>query len=244
MEEIIPLHSRTDIAIVIVTYNNASLIINQVELIKRFCTDAHDIIIVDNSTKQNVIDAIQYYNNTKLHCQYHKTWASSTYGSDSHSFAANNAYTKFCNDYSYFFYLDHDCFPIKEFSIKQILKDKIMVGVGQNKEGIEYFWPGCVMWDNTKIDHGLINFSINREFKLDTGGELRLVIEKYGKEKCTFINEIYCQNPNFNKSIYNYYALINDGMFMHFINGSNWTKSNDNDERINSLLNILEEKTK
>lgn len=229
-------------AIVIVTYNTANLIVKQVELIRRFCKDEHDIIIVDNSLIPSVIEAIQYYNST-LGCIYHKTYASSMNGSDSHAFACNNAYLKFKDSYDYFLYLDHDNFPIKKFSIKSILENKTMVGMGQNKNGIEYFWAGCVMWDNAKIDHSLINFSTNLELGLDTGGMLYKVIERYGKEKCTFMDEMHYQNPNFTKSMYNFYALINDGMFFHMLNASGWNPSEGNEERINSLLNILNEKT-
>lgn len=229
-------------AIVIITYNTAQLIQKQVELIRRFCKDEHDIIIVDNSTHVDVSEAIVYYNNT-MQCKYYKTHSSSMNGSDSHAFACNWAYHTFANSYDYFFYLDHDNFPIKEFSIKSLLENKIMVGMGQNKQGIEYFWAGCVMWDNTKIDHTLINFSTNLELALDTGGMLYKVIERYGKEKCTFMDEIPHQNPNFNKSMYNFFVLINNGMFFHMLNGSGWNPSEANEERINSLLNILNEKT-
>lgn len=234
--------TRPDTAIVIITYNNANLITRQVELLRRLCTDTIDIIIVDNSTDDDVIKAIKYYNDTALHCIYLKTTANSKNGSESHSFAANLSYLKFQNDYEYLMYIDHDCFPVKPFSIKGILDGKIMAGMGQNKDGIEYFWPGCVMWNNGKIVHSLVNFSPSHELKLDTGGMLYKVVEEYGTELCLFLNERHEQNPNFNKSMYDFYAMINDGLFMHFINSSGWNPTDGHQERINSLLNILDEK--
>lgn len=231
------------IAIIIITYNNAQLICKQVELIRRFCKDDFDIVIIENSNVQDITDAIKYYNDTKLNCIYYKTLSTENNSSNGHTFAANFAYDKLKNNYDYFAFLDFDLFPLKDFSIKEILKDKVMAGLAQCKSK-KYFWPGCLFFDNTKIDHDLIDFSINRELELDTGGNFYKVIEKYGEEACVFFDEAYEQNPYFNKSMYNFYAMINNKLFMHFINGSNWANALDNQDRINSLLNILDQKTK
>lgn len=231
-------------AIIVVTYNAAKLLRTQVDLIRRFCKDdSYDIIIVDNSTEEEQIKAILYYNEA-LGCKYLKTHASSKNGSDSHAFAANLAYSTYRDLYSKFFFLDHDAFPLKTFSVNEILNGRVMVGVGQNKDGIEYFWPGCVMFDNEKIDRTLVDFSTNHDLKLDTGGQLYKVIEKYGKTETGFLNEMHCQNPNFNKSMYNFYVLINDGMFLHMVNGSGWNPAEANEERLNSLLNLVDAMTK
>jgi hypothetical protein len=84
-----------------------------------------------------------------------------------------------------------------------------------------------------------IDFSVNHELGLDTGGNLYKIVEQ-AKDDIIFFNEIYNENPEFTKNMYNFYALINDGMFMHFINGSGWNKVGHQEERINSLLNILD----
>ena len=88
----------------------------------------------------------------------------------------------------------------------------------------------------------LIDFSTSNELGLDTGGLLFMVLERYGNESAVFFNEVHVQNPYFNKSMYNFYAMINNGMFLHCINGSNWNPSESHEERTNSLLNIIEEK--
>jgi glycosyltransferase involved in cell wall biosynthesis len=235
-------NKKNEVAIIIVAYNNADFIIKQAKCIKHFCKDDFDMIVIDNSSKEEFFEAIQYHA-INSGCMYVKTQASSKNATDSHAFACNFAYWKFRNNYKYFFFTDHDSFPVKNFSIKKILEDKVMAGLRQEKtSGKKYFWAGCVMFDNNKIEETLVDFSPNNEFGLDTGGNLYKVIEKYGEELCVFFNEAYHQNPNFNKSFYNFYSSINNEMFMHFINGSNWANANDNHERINSLLNILEEK--
>lgn len=233
---------KPDTAIIIITYNTSRFIKKQVECIRKFSKELVDIIIIDNSFDDDAIKSIKYYNDSELHCKYYKTDATSRNGSDSHSFAANAAYMMYKAEYKFMMFLDHDCFPVKPFSIKEMLSGHVATGLGQRKGELEYFWAGCFMFDNENIDRTLINFSTNHELGVDTGGMLYLLIKKYGKEQCPFLNERHVQNPNFNKSFYNFYAEINDGMFMHFINGSSWNPSEGNEERINSLINILDEK--
>lgn len=228
------------LAIVIVAYNTPSLLPRQIDCIKKFCKDDYDVVVVDNSTNKEAIDAV-YYWTTVYGTRYIKTNAASKNGSGSHVFACNTSYHRLKDRYSYFFYLDHDNFPIRDFSVVSILDGKAIGGLGQEKSKT-YFWAGCVMWNNITIDKSLIDFSTNSEFGLDTGGNLYRVIERYGNDACVFFNEKYYENPCFPQTMYNFYATINDDMFMHFINSSNWNPTMGNEERVNSLLNILEER--
>lgn len=236
------MQSKNKVAIIIVTYNVASLINKQIELIRKYCKDEFDIVVVNNSDNSEVIDAIKYYT-TQAGVAYIKTQSFQQGGSDSHVFACNTSYFKLRDSYDYFLYLDHDNFPIREFSIIDVLGDKIIAGLRQDKSKT-YFWPGCVMWNNRTIDKDLIDFSVSHELGLDTGGNLYRVIEKYGIDACAFFDEKYYENAGFRQPPYNFYATINDDMFMHFINASNWNPTDANIERVNSLINILEERTK
>lgn len=220
-------------AIVIVVYNTDKFISKQIELLHRFCKDKFDIIVVDNSTITEIVNSI-LYKISKTNCLYLKTNASSQWGSDSHAFAANVAYNQFKSEYEYFFFLDHDCFPVKPFSVKEVLGANVIAGIGQAKSRT-YVWPGCVMFK----PNDEINFGASHEFGLDTGGLLYKIVEP---GPTLFFDEVHEQNPEFNKSMYNFYASINQGMFMHFINGSGWNKTAAQEERLNSLLNILEKK--
>jgi glycosyltransferase involved in cell wall biosynthesis len=228
---------KSKVAVVIICYNNPRLLTPQIKLLRKYCTDKPKIIVVDNSTDQEAIDAIEYYCK-QLKVRRIKTKASSHNGSDSHSFAANVSYLMLKDKFDYFLYLDHDCFPVKPFSIVETLGKNLFAGIGQQKSKL-YLWPGCFMF---KTMEG-IDFSPSHEFGLDTGGNLYKLIEA-NPNKTLFFDEVYEQNPGYNKSIYSFYAMINKGTFCHFINGSNWNYQETNEERINSLLNILEYKTK
>lgn len=232
------------LGIVVITYNNADFIRRQAELFKKFCKDEYELVVIDNSTKQEAIDAIKYVATDINKFRYIKTKASSINGSDSHAFAANLSYQMIKNDYDYLFYVDHDLFPTKEFSVIDILGDKLFAGIGQGKEKL-YLWPGCLMIRNILFfKENNIDFSPNIPLGLDTGGNVYKMIDMFGKDSVVHFNEMYEQNPQFTKGMYQHYSVINEGMFIHFINGSGWNPSPDNQERINSLFNILESKTK
>lgn len=229
------------LAIVIITYNCHNVFLKQIERIARHCKDKYDLIVIDNSTNEKSVMAITHYcdkirESGELVVMRHKVIASSVNSSASHSFAANYSQTLYGESYDYFLYLDHDCFPVKDFSVIDLLGAKAMAGVGQAKIKKTYLWPGCLMFKkNSSID-----FSPNHELGLDTGGNLYKAMELSG-DNVIYFDEIHKQNPEFTKGFYNFYSLINDGMFMHFVNGSNWNNREHHEERINSLLNILDQ---
>lgn len=228
----------TNTAIVIIAYNNPSLLVKQVECINKFCTDAYHIWVIDNSNIPEAIEGVRHHAE-RMGCKYMKTNATSKGGSESHAFAANISYLQIKDSYQFFLYLDHDCFPIRSFSIANTLADKVIAGIGQTKSRT-YFWPGCVMFRQDEA----IDFSTSNRLGLDTGGNLYKMIDKWGEDSCIFFNEEYHQNDQYNgDSMYSYYTTINDSMFMHFIAGSNWQGLKDNEERVNSLINILDQRT-
>lgn len=231
------------LGIVIITFNiHPEVFLLQVEAIKKFCKDEFEILVIDNSSIADEAENIRYHSSV-LHLNYTKTFAGGNGSSDSHSFAANFAYQQFKYNYDFFLFIDHDCIPVKDFSVVEILGDgHVAAGIGQDKKK-KYIWPGCFMLANNAVDKDLVDFSTNSEFGLDTGGNLYLLLEKYGMESFKDFNESYHQNPGFVSKDYGHYAMINDSMFLHFINGSGWNKKDDYKNRINSLINVVKEKT-
>lgn len=231
------------IGICIIVYNlHPEIFILQMKAIKKYCKDEDYVIeIFDNSSDEKKANNIQYQAELQ-EVKYTRTHATSQNGSDSHVWACNLSYEKIKKDYQAFFYCDHDAIPIKEFSIEEILKDgQAMAGLGQGSKKT-YFWAGMVMWVANRVDDELIDFSVSHELNLDTGGMLYKVVEKYGKEGCIFFNEEYYQNPYFNGARNNY-ATINNNMFLHITNSSNWSGDERHEERINSMINVVKEKT-
>lgn len=227
------------VAVVIITYNiQSEIFILQIQAIRKFCKDYFEIQIFDNSTKDHMGEAIRYHSDL-LNVNYTKTNPAVGEGSENHSWAANLSYQILKDNYDYLFYLDHDCVPVVDFSIVEMLGEKLYAGIAQKTP--TYLWPGCFMFNNS-VDHDLIDFTPNHLLGLDTGGELFHLVDKYGKESGLFFKENYCQNQYFNHKLYNHYAMIQD-TFMHFIAASNWISIEHHTERINGLIAILKEKT-
>ncbi len=225
-------------AIVIITYNiRSEIFILQVEALRKFCKDDFTIEIFDNSNNAEMAEAIRYHAD-RLGVNYTKVNSSVGTGSESHSWAAQFSHKKTTPEYDYYFYLDHDCIPVKNFSVQEILNGKAYAGIAQKTP--TYIWPGCFMFNNYMCGH-LIDFSPNHELQLDTGGGLYKMVEALGKEQGVFFSEEYCQNQHYQKVAYNHYSLINN-TFIHFIAASNWNNIEDNDARINGLIAITKEK--
>lgn len=232
------------VGVIVITYNLSSeIFILQMQSIRKFCKDEnYEINIFDNSDNPDMAEGIRYHAE-QLEVNYFKISSSSHNSSDSHSWAANHAYEKLSDVYDYLFFADHDLIPCQDFSIVNILSGgHVMAGLGQGAQKT-YMWQGCVMINLTAIDKDIIDFRTNQEFRLDTGGNLYKVVDKYGKENCVFFNEVYHENPYFNSNKYTSYAMINNDMFMHCIAGSNWAKTDRHEERMNSLVNIIRQKT-
>jgi len=227
-------------AIIIVVYNTAEFIVKQVECIRRFCKENPNIIIIDNSSKQEVSDAI-VYRIQNLNCIYEKVTSHSGNPSLSHAFAANHAYHKYYLEYDYVMMLDHDAFPIVEFSMEKILEGgKLIAGMTQfRRSGKVYFWPGCLIISNA-LSPELIDFSPNEQYGLDTGGNLYKAFEKFPKHNFVFFDEHTHENIHFKQLHHNKYTVIGK-IFMHFIAGSNWNNlpKEEYDARISGLMAIL-----
>ena len=220
-------------AVIIIFYNNTDFLLRQHEHLSLFMKDEYKLIVIDNSSDPVAAAGMKHHADEKG-LEYVRTQSSSKNGSASHAFALCFAYQKYVNKFEYILLLDHDAFLIKPLSAIETLADKSIAGLGQIRNGEKYFWPGCCMF-KTSIP---MDFSIS-EGK-DTGGNTSKAIQSVGEENCIFFDEVYVQNEGFNKSQYNFYALLSNGTFLHFINGSNWANSTDNEERLNSLFNVLE----
>ncbi len=232
------------VGLVIICYNISSeIFLLQMEAIRKFCKDKdYTIEIIDNSSDEEMAEGIRYHSESvnmkgELRINYTRTHSSTKDSSDSHCFASNFSYRILKEDYSLFGYLDHDLIPITDFSVEEILGEtKMIAGVGQH-HGV-YMWPGCLFF--RKMEG--IDFSPNHDLGYDTGGNLYKTIENVGKEHCIFFNEQYFENPYYRKEPYNYYAVINNGMFLHCVALSNWVNLEDHTDRVNSIINIIREK--
>ena len=225
-------------AIISIVYNQSELIMRQTKMYRKFCKEPVDFIIIDNSNIPEVTQSIKYHN---ADCIYHKTSTPHGQPSLSHAFAANFAYSLYKDSYDYLLWTDHDLFPIKPFSIEEMLGEKWIVGLEQIRKHIKYLWGGFIIINNKEIPREYIDFYPANvdNVQLDTGGEFYRIIKEY-PDMIGYVDEEHIENHLCKDHFYNFYAML-DKRFMHFINGSNWAGIKNFEQRQNSLLNILDE---
>lgn len=227
------------LGIAIITYNlDCRVFVLQVDSIKQLCLDETAIEVFDNSTDKEAAKAIKYHCDTRG-IPYKRTKAGSKNSSDSHCFALKCAYEMMRDRYDLFLFLDHDCIPVRKFSVIGELGLSLMAGIGQGVQK-KYLWVGCLMMNLSGIDKNEIDMNYSHEYGLDSGGKLYKVIEKYGMENFKFFDEMYCELDGYTGK-YGYYTLINDGMFIHMVGGSNWEHIDRHTERLSALINVTNE---
>lgn len=231
------------VGIAVVVFNLSQLIEIQINLIRRYCRDSDfEIIVIDNSNNLGIAGQVQSIADRKG-VKYFKTSSIADF-SQSHASACNFAFSTLKDNYDYLFLLDHDNFPVADFSVEAVMGSKIIAGVGQARGNKFYYWPGCVIINTSKVDKDLVDFSTNSHLGLDTGGNLYQIIDKYGDSECVNFDQY-----NIDYTIGSYTSIYNliqtqkymnqTFSFMHFINASNWSGSANNDERIKALLEML-----
>jgi glycosyltransferase involved in cell wall biosynthesis len=207
------------VGIIIVTYNVSDLLDSQILSIRKNCTDKdYKIIVIDNSTNSIHIDNIEKYC-TKNNIIRVKVDYNVFDPSTNHAMALNFAYYSFSKKFDYLFFLDHDLFPIKKFNVSEIMYGKLMAG-REVKLSNTYLWPGCLMI--AKLEEKVDFIPVN---DLDTGGRLHTVVSKDPNSIVVFDlkNQSFGDDVKFNNYfMHEYYELIFNETFMHFIKASNW----------------------
>jgi glycosyltransferase involved in cell wall biosynthesis len=228
--------------IVTVTFNISKLLEYQVRSINKFCKDKYEFIVFDNSNNQDEIIKIKSIcdnNKIRLIKTDFNLTNSHNNPSNNHGLALNYAHNILKNEFDFLFFIDHDLFPIKDFSIEEILWDNIMAGHKQTILNNTYIWPGCLMM--TRLNE---TFDFTPQGSLDTGGGLTNFINN-NLNKILFIKH---KHEPINVGLNNYYMHefyddLLEGTFMHFIKSSNWCNVDESifNLRQNYLFSILDD---
>jgi len=217
-----------------VTFNSPQFLQTQIRLLRKYIKNDFDIKIVDNSDNSYHIESIKFIclNEYISYETHYNPYTAST----QHANSLNYMYNKYSKQYDYIVLLDHDIFLYDYLDFNDF-NDNKFVGIKQERNGMVYLWPGCLIINNLLYGKYDCNFlPINGT---DTGGSLKDIINseiQYVK----FIEEKHIDS-NFNGNYYTFYSEI-DNKWFHFINGSNWNNQENEEERINLLFDILENK--
>ncbi len=208
-----------------IAFNNAKLIEKQILLCKKNINDDFLHIIVDNSSNQEAANQIRSIC-VKHNIMYIRLPKNHLFSSHSHALALNYTWEniirkRVCN---YFWFLDHDIFPIKKTSILPLIKSqKLYWIISDNKRYMKGRWilrPGFCFFD--KNVSKTFDFSVVKHifpfYALDTGwGNYKHIYAKLDKKslKSTNVSII-------NKWWY-MYDLAKNGEWIH-ANGASYKK--------------------
>ena len=162
-----------------VAYNRADMIRHQVRLLPKYLTDPFHHIIVDNSSDPQQRDAIA------IICREHSIgYVALPYNyqrgpSASHGMAMNWAARHLISSINptYVGWLDHDIFPVRRHSIVALLEEQGLYGRKEQREDINYLWPGFSFYRSAWLDHATADFKpgVMNGVMVDTGGQVPLV---------------------------------------------------------------------
>lgn len=248
-----------DLYVITIAYNHTRLIEKQIELVKQHVTDRNYLhVVVDNSPKKEarrrikeicVKEQVGYVPVPlfidKLIC--HRIFG---YGV-SHGAALNWMFYYFLKQQKpvRFALLDHDVFPMKDYSFVDKLGKRDFYGVERIKEHGWYLWPGWCIFRFDAISDCHPNFLpyYLKESFLDSGGgnyprfygqydvknvEFPTVVTKRIRRTkgLTAYNDIYHGDC----------AQLIDNKWLHFINGSNCAKIPGKEKLVDKMIDNIE----
>jgi glycosyltransferase involved in cell wall biosynthesis len=226
--------TNVDTAIIVIAHNNAPFILHQIHMISTLCVDDFDIVIVDNSSENNhdvksLIHGVDPLLTKRIVYQCFPIDPHGYSGIDTknpsinHALACQAAWEHNKGDYSFVLFLDHDNFPIKKFSVKEMLSGFLMAGIIQGNQK-KYLWMGCLAMNAICLKIHPVSFMVDSEYGLDTGGKLYTVIERLGLDRVRSFDQEYTNAKYADGSSAIQSDFIYNKTFFHFVNGSNWAK--------------------
>jgi len=236
-----------------IAFNNVFLIEQQTRLMKKYIKDENFVyIIADNSNSKEKRKKIENL------CQKEKieyvslpfNWFQRVDVKYSYSHGLSMAYV-YHNIVKklkpkYFGYLDHDIFPINNYSVVEKIQSQDFFGrlidrtPEKSKKSIWYLWAGFCFLKFDAVKNLNISFypCIVDGVYLDTAGSIYMSLYKNYS-----LNELYLGEPLMEKYFRegdNYHSdLLHfiDNDWIHTINGSNWKKVKDKNDFLKEFLN-------
>ncbi|MEN9913141.1 MAG: hypothetical protein RLY66_549 [Candidatus Parcubacteria bacterium] len=242
------LKDKNIIDIATVAFNKPEVIQWQIDLIKKNIRDPYFYTVFDNSNDPKKADEIQrvcadeqvaYVKLPKNHLT-----RSSSHGS-SLNWIHRNYFQK--RKASYFTFLDHDIFPIKETRLINILDTQSIYGLLQErKNGLWYLWAGFCSFKADAVPTKL-NFLDGKigAIGVDTGGmNWDPIYSKYQKKHIVFppsklekIHESMSPTTIVNDHSLDMIEYIGD--WLHLYGSSGWKTVRDQEERDRKIREII-----
>lgn len=214
--------------LITIAFNNEIVIEQQARLVKKYIKDEYNYIVADNSTDKSISLKIREFckSNDIIYIRLPKNLLGIVSASYSHAASLNWVYQKIIltNKPTYFGFIDHDLFPIREICINKKIANEKIYGRIVTRGNYWYLWAGLCFFKFDFIQNRKLNFlptTINNEY-LDTGGGNWNSIYSHVNIKeltpCEVRTEQIREGNNYHSDFIQYM----DDCWIHLINGSNW----------------------
>jgi hypothetical protein len=226
------------------SFNNPKYLEYQSKTLKKFSVEPFEFICIDNSIDPSIRqqlnkvcadNGIRYEINQK---------PDHSLAGTSHYSALQWSYNEFMmNDTCLSVILDHDTFPIKSFSILEMLNGADIAGILQQREYVKYLHPCMIILDLNKLPNkNTINFNGQKvdNVVVDIGGQLGAYFRDNPNVKINYFKRDVVEKamdiiPDDLKRHYSF-EIIGE-KFLHTRLGSNWCGINK--EQFNTRNNFI-----
>ena len=255
---IIPIE-RGELYIITIAYNHVRLIEKQIEQVKQHIKDNdYRYVVVDNSPDKRIRKQI------KSVCEREKVeYVSVSFYIDrlichrifgygmSHGAALNWMFYHYLipRQPRHFVLLDHDVFPMEDYSFVDKIGVRDFYGVERIRESGWYLWPGwCVFKYDVIADRkpNFLPYFLNGTFLDAGGGNYPHFYGRYELKAIDFptvvTKRIRCSKGlSANDDIYHGDCVqLIDYVWLHFINGSNYAKIPGKEKLVEKMIDNIE----
>lgn len=248
-----------ELYVITVAYNHVWLIEKQIELVKQHVKDkSYRHVVVDNSPNKSARKHI------KEICEREKVgyvpvpmfvdkliWHGLFGYGLSHGAALNWMFYHFLKQQKpvRFALIDHDVFPMEDYSFIDKLRDRDFYGVERNRESGWYVWPGWCIFRFDAINDCRPNFLpyyLNGTFLDAGGGNFPRFYGRYDLSSVEFA-PVVTKRIRHSKELSTYNDIYHgdcvqliDHTWLHLINGSNCARIPGKAALVNRMIEDLE----
>ena len=248
-----------ELYVITVAYNHVQLIEKQIELVKLYVKDKNYLhVVVDNSPRNRArrhikeICAREKVKYVPIPMIIDKLICHRIFGSGlSHGAALNWMFYFFLNQHKpvRFALIDHDVFPMEDYSFIDKLGDRDFYGVERVRDDGWYVWPGgCVFRFDAICDcqPNFLPYYLNGTFLDAGGGNFPRFYGRYDLSSVEFAPVVtkrirHSKELSTDNDIYHGDCVqLIDHTWLHLINGSNCARIPGKEALVNRMIEGME----
>ena len=230
-----------------IAFNNSDVIEQQIGTITNHCMDSYVYIVADNSSDLSVSKIIEKLCEGRVNVLYIRLpkWNYNRLNpSKSHGIALNYVFRSILKsfiDLKRVLILDHDIFPINDFSFSDIYNGQDLYGLKMQNKGIWYIWPGFMYINIEKYD--LNKFDFKPGYGGDTGSSnWKTIFENLSESNMKFasLKKKLINDAPYGEHIRQSSEVdILDDAWIHMVNASDWAGIGNMDLKLKKVKELL-----